>query len=368
MAAIPAIRIFLQLIYARAAIVWANNAPTWKELRDGFLKPALRYLFIAFCIMMFLWVVFIIIFSVTGALTNSPISGFLFGVLFPVWFLFFILPKGIRTKTRFIAIPIWGRLAQFSLWALTPIVLTAFILLCVGVWSPTIKGSANRQGENVKQELANSLDKNSLKSEKESGIFAKISTKTTAYNMKYQPLHQFAVGDTVLVLDTKALPADKKGEGAVHVMWANSIGDFVDSNTGYIPTRTLDWDWQKSTPVPAPQIVYVPQPTPVVTQETIVQPVSQKEIWILRFTVNDKPFKVTLSGTRTDSEITLSESGENGEVVLHGTLKGNCYVGTMTGSPDGDGTFSFQILPDQQNAIGSWTINETITFKAKRLS
>lgn len=188
-----------------------------------------------------------------GSWASSPIAGLIVGIGSLVGILFF------RKFTR-------------------PIVTIALIIIGLGfgqMWlkssSPMIKDSADRRVTTIEQSITNALDKSSLKSELESGIFAKVRTPTTAYTSSapYTPLHQFTVGDMVLVLDTKGAKADKSGEGGVHVMWANPAGDFVAGNTGYIPTRTLDWDWQNWSKKDSPEKPVAPPAKKVVVQQTV---------------------------------------------------------------------------------------------------
>jgi hypothetical protein len=261
---------------------------------------------------------------------------------------------------------IWRKVVVWS--AIGILSINLFSLLSPAFLSPSL----NRWTENKKNEVVNVLDKDSLKSEKESGIFAKTNAKTTAYNKDYQPVHQFEAGDMVMVLDTKGATADKNGEGAAHVMWANPAGDFVAGNTGYIPTRTLDWDWQKAkaspTPTPAPPttVVYVPQPAPVVVQKTVVQPVAaQKEIWNLRCYQNNQLLEQNVSVLKSESGIIMEATV--GGTIFRGILHGNSYEGKMEGGGSNNGSFSIQFISSQE-AVGSWIIDQPVNFTMKRLS
>ncbi len=162
-----------------------------------------------------------------------------------------------------LALLVWGSLSALpqiamlkplrwiSCWIARPITIILFIYLAIvagwgvfGNLSPQLQTSIGRSGGNKVGEIANSLDKGSMKSEPEMGIFAKVLEDSQIYNNSRQPVFSVQKGSTVLVKDLNGQKADVDSEGMTKVMLPNRNGDFQQGNEGWIPTRKLDWNWQ----------------------------------------------------------------------------------------------------------------------------
>lgn len=155
------------------------------------------------------------------------------------------------------AIPYWGPLrplVRIRQWVVLPAVggLSVFLIGCLIWWvfgniSPRGQSSLERSASNKAEETWNGLDKSSLQSESESGIFARVNKGTRVYNSKNQPFSSLKEGDMVLVLNTEGEKKSKESEGKIFIMLPNDDGEFIGGKRGYIPSRIIDWDWKKPT-------------------------------------------------------------------------------------------------------------------------
>lgn len=146
--------------------------------------------------------------------------------IFPSNFLF----KAVRA---IISLVVTGILIYIS----GTIVWTAF-----GKISPEVQKSASRASKNTAGELANRLDKYSLQSEKESGIFARVKNDCRVYNSKNQSFTSLKKDDLVYVLNTEGKQKNTDGEGMTQIMLPNQDGDFIGGQKGWIVSRVINWD------------------------------------------------------------------------------------------------------------------------------
>ncbi len=154
--------------------------------------------------------------------------------IFPSNFLF----KAVRS---IISLVVVGMLVYIS----GTIAWTAF-----GHISPEVQKSASRASRNTAGELANKLDKYSLQSEKESGIFARVKNDCRVYNSKNQSFTSLKKDDLVYVLNTEGKQKNTEGEGMTQIMLSNQDGDFIGGKRGWIVSRVINWDTTEPPPPP----------------------------------------------------------------------------------------------------------------------
>lgn len=152
--------------------------------------------------------------------------------IFPSNFLF----KAVRA---IISLVVTGMLIYIS----GTIIWTAF-----GKISPEVQKSATRASKNTAGELANKLDKYSLQSEKESGIFARVKNDCRVYNSKNQSFTSLKKDDLVYILNTEGKQKNTDGEGMTQIMLSNQDGDFIGGKRGWIVSRVIDWNSSETTP------------------------------------------------------------------------------------------------------------------------
>jgi hypothetical protein len=222
---------------------------------QGFWNIARRWIIVALIVSVVLWILFVVIFTVTGNMVNSGMSGFLFGIFFPFWFFFFIMPAGVNR------VPFLGKMTIFSKWVLTPVIAICFLNLLIGLWSPAVKGSFDGWASNKKQEIASAFDKSSVQSEPESGMFAKLSEKATIYSQREggNPIADLPDGEVVLVLGISERQKVTETEGRVRVRLSDQYGDF-NGKFGWVPARKLEWNWKRKAEV-VPASYSPPEPT-----------------------------------------------------------------------------------------------------------
>ncbi len=184
------------------------------------------------------WLILAVLIIGLGAYAHAIGCSIAILVLFPIWFLAFIMPP--------IASRVWilGPVIKVVRYVFSPILAIAVIFLLVGIWSPAVKSSFDRWHKDGKQTVANSLDKRSLQSEAESEILGFLPEETWVYNQNGNPFRKLSQGTLVRALDLRGVPAQPDSEGLVRVMIPNEIGDFIKGNTGYVPSRKIRWDWR----------------------------------------------------------------------------------------------------------------------------
>lgn len=204
------------------------------------------------------------------------------------------------------AVSIFRPLRWVSRWVVRPLAgLLAIFLLIVAGWqvfggvSPKLQGSIGRSAGNRVEEFANRLDKGSLKSEPEMGIFAKVTEDSQLYNDNGLPVFSAPKGVTVKVTGLKGYKTDKDTEGMTKVMLSNRHGDFIDGNEGWIPTRKLDWNWQLQTPKPA-------QASAKAERKSYVGQVEGKNCWLVEYYPGQQPSWIGPSLPAGEYEVTVN--------------------------------------------------------------
>ena len=180
------------------------------------------------------------------------------GVIIGKFKVAFVLMAILGLSGMVLALPKFGffnPLRWANSWVMRPI--TYVLVICLlasagwwifGVFSPKTQESLGRAAKNGAIQTANWLDKQSLQSEKESGIFARVSVDCRVYNNSGQSITSLKNKDLVYVLDTEGKAKTMDGEGMTHVMLPNQDGDFIGGKRGWVPSRNINWDWkEKST-------------------------------------------------------------------------------------------------------------------------
>jgi uncharacterized membrane protein (DUF485 family) len=230
------------------------------------------------------WLLFVVLMVAIGAYANAFLSGLIISLLFPVWFMAFMMPSALN-KTWII-----GPMVRMVRFVFSPVLVVAAFFLVVGIWSPAVKGSWDRRVENVKQEVANWFDKRSLKSEPEKGTFAKVTEDSHIYNDKRQSV-AFVKKDTVVMI-VKGLvgnKADENSEGHKRIMLPNCYGDFQLGKEGWIPIRKLGWDWEEEKPKLASSAsdqAALPQPA---KETSKVFKFNNEDSWLVKYYPGQNP-------------------------------------------------------------------------------
>ncbi|PIR73806.1 MAG: hypothetical protein COU40_00535 [Candidatus Moranbacteria bacterium CG10_big_fil_rev_8_21_14_0_10_35_21] len=213
---------------------WTNISPRVRRIRR------ILFLFTA------LWFLTVIGLGIYG---NALGSSIVIAIVFPVWCILLILSPLIvasacgagRIRTSFCNI---FRIVNIP----TTVLLIIFGLpFLIGMCSPEFNTSLWRYIGNKTLEGSNSLNKGSLNSEPESGIFGTVSENTTLYNDNNSPFKKIERGMFVRVLDLEGKKANRESEGLTYVMTPNEDGDFIKGSRGYIPSRKVNWDRKEST-------------------------------------------------------------------------------------------------------------------------
>jgi hypothetical protein len=223
---------------------------TWTRV-SGIAMRVARFSFVALII---LWIVNFIFFLTVGLKVNSPISGLILGIFVPAWSMLYIISKIFVVSEataggmvhRFMACTggVMHRLMSGPYLISKLFVFLALPFFIFGVWSPEVKGSADRWSGNKKSSFANWFDKKSVQSEKESGIFGIVTEATRAHNAQKLPVFAVPSGTLIKVANLKGIPATEDAEGMIKVMLPNKHGIYLEGNSGYIPSRLIDWDYK----------------------------------------------------------------------------------------------------------------------------
>jgi hypothetical protein len=172
-------------------------------------------------------------------------------------FLMSLLTWGMLSAIPMISI--FRPLNWISRWIARPFafVLALYILVVVGwhafgYFSPRLQGSISRSASNNTEEFVNKLDKGSIDSEPEQGIFGMAIKNSTTYNSAGQPIYvdELKKGMLVKVCNLNGKPATANSEGLICVMLPNRFGDYVKGDIRWVPSRKINWDWKtcKSSP------------------------------------------------------------------------------------------------------------------------
>lgn len=220
------------------------NRPAGTSIQT-ILRPIGWTLFGLFMLMIISWIAFFALMLYLGIKADAVGSAIIIAFLFPAWcvlriFKPRILPGPPRRNIiwRFLGVPY--RFASVALVIALPFFLLGVLL--------SMKGSTGRIARNAKQGIANSMDERSSKSERESGKFALVRENAVLTDSAVggNPVGEVTVGMVVRVLDlnTERIASDE-AEGKLRVMRPNKFMGYDQGQTGYIPTRALDFEWER---------------------------------------------------------------------------------------------------------------------------
>lgn len=335
-------RTFLERIYTQAATAWNDRAPNWEEV-IGALRRARKIILISLAItaavFLFLWLLFFAVAAGLGIYTGFWKSGIILGILFPIWFLFFISPRFMYR------IPVLGRIMRLSRWTVTPVVVICAFFLAFALVAPNTSKSLPRYAANQEEELANRLGKDSLQSEPKSGVFARVTEDVAICNESGLPIRTLQKGDIVRLLNLSGTKADDHSEGMVEVMYQDEFGRYSGKKKGRLPSRVLDWNWKRDDvktanyspappPAPAPMAYVLPQDiTPKIPGELVAY-------WGKNFEWNFKVKVISL-----DNEIRL-EKFDPAPGTMLGWKDADLYSGKWADNDGPYGTFQLCISPN----------------------
>jgi len=319
--------------------------PTWGSIWTA-LRPVWITLLVLLGLTILSWIVFFGLMLSLGIYSNSPWYGALIGIAFPIWCILYIIKM--------------GKLTKIPLWITTIFLIVAIPHFLLGVWSPEIKSSFDGWMGFQKQEVANSLDKDSAQSEPVSGIFAVVIDDTTIVNNKGEPVREVKRGEVVRVISLETIKATVEAEGMLSIRCQDKYGHYGGS-TGLIPSRLLDWKWNKeSAPIDLKQANYNPAPAPAYTPPAptynlpVEAPASREEPTPVNIAGNFKlqwcnepptRFEITQAGNNFRGE---KRYRVGGIMTIDGSITGNHITGVwkLIGHPAkeyGEGTFSLDI-------------------------
>ncbi|MEI8175077.1 MAG: hypothetical protein WCG28_03960 [bacterium] len=185
------------------------------------------------------WAMLILILTSIGFYVKAPIAGLVIALLLPVWCILRLL-RGLPWVGKF-----FRYLLPISWWITTTVLVIALVYFLVGVWSPEFKASADRLYANKKLEWANSMDKKSIQSEPESGIFATAKETASVYNDKNIVIQTLRQGEIVMVIQLDGKKEENK-EGMTKVRVSNENGDFyTGGKIGWVASRLLEFKNQE---------------------------------------------------------------------------------------------------------------------------
>ncbi|HCP08630.1 MAG TPA: hypothetical protein DIT25_02415, partial [Candidatus Moranbacteria bacterium] len=237
-----------------AGIAWNTfrQTVTWENILAALTPVMGLFIFFGIGSLVFHALFFLFAWGI-GIYFNAPWAGFFIGILFPIW--------AILRSIRFGALRIiYG--------IMSVVLILAVAHLTIGIISPEYKESLDRWTQNKKLEMANSLNKSSLQSEQESGLFAKVKENVTLLNKDNMPTRVIQKGELVRVLNLSGKKADEKSEGMIEVMYQDEFGYYSGKRIGRLPSRILDWDWKETKTAdirnnaPAPAYNQAPAPSP----------------------------------------------------------------------------------------------------------
>jgi hypothetical protein len=183
------------------------------------------------------WMLLVVLMIALGVYANAFWSGIIISLLFPVWFVAFIMPPAI--KKVWILGPIIGIVRFVS----SPILIVASVFLLIGLWSPEFKDAFNERHEDGKVAAANSLRKGSAHSERNAGERGWITDDTNLYDEKNERIQSLKKGEEVYITNLRGgKPANEKREAVLPVMLKNEHGDFFNGRQGWVPASKISWD------------------------------------------------------------------------------------------------------------------------------
>lgn len=220
--------------------------PAVRRFLGSFLTGAVAFVGGGLAIVAWLSIVIVVFCSAIGADLGSWKAGALFGAIMA----FFLTKKiGGAISVLFRRTPATAT-GSFLTSLLTSVAVIAALLM-FGIperIAPEITKSSGRLARNAKQGIANSMDDRSSKSEREAGKFALVRENVVLTDSATggEPVGEATVGMVVRVLDLNTeRVASEESEGKLRVMLPNKFKGYDQGQTGFIPTRALDFNWEK---------------------------------------------------------------------------------------------------------------------------
>ncbi|EKE20070.1 MAG: hypothetical protein ACD_8C00057G0021 [uncultured bacterium] len=173
----------------------------------------------------------VVIFIVLGFYANAPVSGLLVGIIVGTGIVAAVTANGINL----------AQARTCALWLGVVILFLALPRFVIGICVPRANVSIDRISKNHKQAIVNTLDKYSLKSEAECGVFGIINENSGVYDENMKEVWYIKVGAKIKAADLSGKPAEAVPEGYSRVVIHNVRGDFADGNVVYIPSRKINW-------------------------------------------------------------------------------------------------------------------------------
>ncbi len=184
--------------------------PTWQQIGSALAAAGIVVLIIL-VISLAVYVLFGLLFFTASTTFGYAIgwgkTGIVFGLLFPLWFFLFTLPR------IFNSLPVMGKIIKFTRWLTAPTVAILFGLLIYGTIFPNLSQSTARGWKNAEQGWANSVDKKSAQSEREAGIqgFAAEDNVAVYTNENGTEIKKLLKrGDAFRVFNLEGKPADER--------------------------------------------------------------------------------------------------------------------------------------------------------------
>jgi len=191
------------------------------------------------------WAILLVAICLVGLYANSFWIALTIGVLFPIWFLAFIMPLAANN------VPFIGPTIKLTRIIVSPVLVILTIILLIGIWSPELKGSWDRWSFSQKQTWAYNINGDASASPAETGVIKTMSEDSCVYNVANGGMMVNKAGDPwkvfrgkkVKIMNPNEKPVFINGsEGMVRVMLMNKGEDFNDGYVVYVPSRKIDWN------------------------------------------------------------------------------------------------------------------------------
>ncbi|HAT74209.1 MAG: hypothetical protein US30_C0012G0006 [Candidatus Moranbacteria bacterium GW2011_GWF2_36_839] len=184
-----------------------------------------------------------------GILTGNASPASILIYLLVMWGVFEMLPnywifkplKWLSKKNGFVPLAVIAVVIYIAITGSSTLLWQKF-----GNVSPKLQGSITRSVNNHVQGITNSLDKKSIHSEAEQGIWGLVLEGGATYNQAGQVVETdgLKANTRVKACELKGKPATEGAEGLICVMLPNKYGDFVDGNRRWVPSRKISWENQ----------------------------------------------------------------------------------------------------------------------------
>lgn len=342
----------------------AAFVPTWQQIGSAFATAGIVVLIIL-GVSLAAYALFGVLFFAASTAFGYAIgwgkTGIAFGLLFPLWFFLFTLPR------IFNRLPIMGKITQFTRWLTAPTVAILFGLLVYGTIFPNLSQSSARGWKNMEQGWANLVDKKSAQSEAEAGIqgFAaedNVAVYTNKNGTEIKKLLKRGDGFRVFNLDGK--PADENAIGLLPIVLPNEFGDAIGKNRGWIASKNIIWRYEKEPagvrPAnynPAPALAPAAQIAAEAPAETKVEEISFSGTWVFDWGNGPSEFAIRPSGTGfygegiyPDGSKMVMTIDRTGPTTFNGKWK-------IIGRPAQKYEGSYDVALDRDLGTGTWIHN-----------